>query len=368
MITGRNPSLLAVNPAALRAEFPVLERVAYLNTGTNGPVPRRAVEAALVMMRSQLEEGRSGHEFFEQIETSALLLRERVASWLGCDRTSLALEHSTTDGVNTVLSGLALGRGDEVLTSDQEHPGVLGPLAVARQRCGFDLRIVPFGEIPGEVGPRTKLVATCHVSWVTGEVLDAAAIDAPLLLDGAQGLGAIPVDVGSLGCDYYAASGQKWLCGPIGTGYLWVRPERLEEITVTRAGFTTVADPHDPLGSAWRPDMARFMPDVPVPHHLGWCLAALDVLEDFGAERLHTLAADLAESLAAQLRERGLEVAPRGRTTLVSWAADDPEAETKRLAGEGFVVRFLPGTPWVRASVGAWSSEDELAALARVAA
>ena len=59
-------------------------------------------------------------------------------------------------------------------------------------------------------------MATCHVSWVTGEMLDTAAIDAPLLLDGAQGLGAVPVDVRALGCDFYAASGQKWLCGPLG--------------------------------------------------------------------------------------------------------------------------------------------------------
>jgi selenocysteine lyase/cysteine desulfurase len=354
-----------VNAAVLRAEFPVLERLAYLNTGTNGPVPRRAVEAALVIMRSQLEEGRGDHRFFDQAMHSALTLRERVAAWLGCERDALTLTHSTTDGVNTVLSGLSLGRGDEVLTSDQEHPGVLVPLVVARERCGFDLRIVPFSEIAGEVGPRTKLVATCHVSWVTGELLEAASIDVPLLLDGAQGLGAIPVDLPSLGCDFYAASGQKWLCGPNGTGYLHVRQDRLEELTVTRGGYGSLADPYDPLASGWQADTTRFASEVPVPHHLAWCLAAMDVLEDFGVERLHSRAADLAESLAGRLRERGLEVAPRGRTTLVSWAADDPEAETQRLAGEGFVVRFLPGTRWVRASVGAWSSEDELDELAR---
>jgi L-cysteine/cystine lyase len=72
----------------------------------------------------------------------------------------------------------------------------------------------------------------------------------------------------------------------------------------------------------------------------------------------------LAATLAERLAGRGVEVAPRGRSTLVSWRAPDPEAEAKRLRGEGIVVRFLPGTPYVRASVGAWSSEEELERLA----
>ena len=357
-----------MNPAALRAEFPVFERVAYLNAGSNGPIPRRAIEAALVLLHSQLEDGRGDHRFFEQIVGSAIALRERISGWFGCEPGELVLTHSTTDGANTVLAGLDLGPGDEVLTSDEEHPGLLAPLAVARERCGFDLRIVPFAEVAGASGPRTKLVATCHVSWVTGEVLGAAAIDAPVLLDGAQGLGAVPVDVRALGCDFYAASGQKWLCGPQGSGYLYVRRERLEELTVTRAGYPSLADPGEALDAHWQPDTGRFLSDVPVPEHLPWSLAALDVLEDFGVERLHSRAADLADSLAAQLDERGLEVAPRGRSTLVSWAAEDPEAEMTRLADQGFVVRSLPSTPWVRASVGAWSDEGELESLAAAAA
>jgi selenocysteine lyase/cysteine desulfurase len=368
IIAIRNPSLPPVNPAALRAEFPVLERVAYLNTGTNGPVPRRGIEAALGMMRSQLEEGRGDPRFFEQILSLAVALRGRVANLLGCDPDELALTHSTTDGVNTVLAGLSLGPGDEVLTGDEEHPGLLAPLALARERCGFELRIVPFAEIADAAGPRTKLVATCHISWVTGEVLDTAAIDAPLLLDGAQGLGAVPVDVRALGCDFYAASGQKWLCGPLGTGYLYVRRDLLDQLAVTRVGFPSLADPRRALDAEWQAGSARFVSEVPVPHQLSWSLAALDVLEDFGIDRLHARATDLADSLAGRLRERGHEVAARGRSTLVSWAADDPEAETERLAEQGFVVRYLPGTPWVRASVGAWSSEEELESLAAAAA
>jgi L-cysteine/cystine lyase len=83
---------------------------------------------------------------------------------------------------------------------------------------------------------------------------------------------------------------------------------------------------------------------------------------------VHERAASLAESLAQQLAERGLEVAPRGRSTLVSWKAEDPQAEVERLAAGGFVVRSIPGAGLIRASVGAWSAEEELEELARLAA
>ena len=153
-----------------RAEFPVLERVAYLNTGTDGPVPRRAYEAAEKQLRHELEEGRTGRPHFERLMAMAADLRERLGQALGCDAADVGLTRSTTDGVSTVLSAIQLGRGDEVLTSDVEHPGVLAPLESARRRNGFDVRFVPFDELANEVGPRTKLVACSHVSWVDGRV------------------------------------------------------------------------------------------------------------------------------------------------------------------------------------------------------
>ena len=128
------------------------------------------------------------------------------------------------------MSGLRLREGDEILTSDQEHPGLLAPLGLARRRNGVSVRLVPFDRLAEHVGPgKTRLIACSHVSWVSGQVVDArslAATGVPVLLDGAQGLGAVPVDVSALGCQFYAASGQKWLCGPEGSGCLFVSSER----------------------------------------------------------------------------------------------------------------------------------------------
>jgi selenocysteine lyase/cysteine desulfurase len=346
--------------AELRAEFPVLERVAYLNAGTDGPVPRRSAEAAQARIRHELEAGRSGKAHFEAIIEAAGKVREAVAEPLGCSPDRVALTHSTTDGVNTVVSSLELGRGDEVLTSDEEHPGLLAPLAAGRARHGFDVRVVPFAELAGEVGPRTKLVACSHVSWVNGQVVDARALaesSAQVLLDGAQGLGAVPVRAEELGCDFYAASGQKWLCGPDGSGYLFVRGEPM---LPPWPGYGSLEDAQNPLDLMLHPTARRLDMGIVPGAMVAWALASLELLAEPGWDAVYERAATMAARLADMLAERGREVAPRGRSTLVSWRSDDQEAEVERLAAAGVVVRHLPGRGLVRASVGAWSSEEDL--------
>lgn len=369
MIMGREPSIRGV-PTALRSAFPVLERIAYLNTGSVGPVPLAAFDAAETELRSALERGRGGKAHFERLSELSGELRTRLAARLGARPGEVAITGATTDGVNAVLAGLDLRRGDEILTTDEEHPGLLAPLALARERHGVQVRTVPFAEIAGEVSSATRLVACSHVSWQTGGVIDAealAAAGAPVLLDGAQGLGAVPVDVRALGCDYYAASGQKWLCGPIGAGSLYVRAERITDLWPATPGYQTLGDTTDPLGFALAEGAARFDGGLPPAHHAAWALASLDVLDAAGEQVVLARAGELAAGLAASLADRGLTVAPRGSSTLVSWEAADCEAESARLLAAGYLVRHLPGTRYVRASVGAWTSEEELEGLVEAA-
>jgi L-cysteine/cystine lyase len=208
------------------------------------------------------------------------------------------------------------------------------------------------------------VVACSHVSWLTGSVVDApalAATPALVLLDGAQGLGAVPVDVEALGCDFYAASGQKWLCGPNGLGYLYARAELAAGMPSPWPGYTNLADATRALEFDLHPDARRLSVGFAPAHHVSWALAALDVLELAGFAEVQRRGVELAAGLAARL---GSRARPRGDSTLVSWEAADPEAEVERLRGEGFAVRDLPGRGTVRASVGAWSSESELARLA----
>ncbi len=351
------------DPVAFRSLFPVLETRRYLNAGTEGPVPRAAAEAVQQRVALEASDGRCGKTYFEGVMDLAKRARAGYAGVLGAAPESVALTGSTTDGVNTVISGLDLRAGDEVLTTDEEHPGLLAPLGRARRRHGINVRVVPFAEIAGEVTSSTRLVACSHVSWVGGKVVDTAALAAtgvPFLLDAAQGVGAVPVDVATLGCDFYAGSGQKWMCGPEGSGCLYVRPDRLEELLVPWPGYGSLADPHDPLAFEPAAGAARLDHGFPSGVRSTWALASMDVFAEAGWDWVHERAAGLAAILADRLRERGVEVVPRGRSTLVAWPSEDAEAEVARLAEHGFVVRSIPAFGLVRASVGAWSSEEEI--------
>lgn len=366
--------MLVGDPDSFRSEFPVLERLAYLNAGTEGPLPRRAAQAASERIEAELHGGRAGRAYAESIRELAGRLREAYARVLGCEPVEVALTGSTTDGVNTVLSGLRWSAGDQVLTSDEEHPGVLAPLGRLRRLEGVTVRVAPFERLADAVDGRTRLVACSHVSWVSGRVVDAAALAStgvPVLLDGAQGVGAVPVDVRALGCAFYAGSGQKWLCGPEGSGALFVAAERLEELSVPWPGYGSLADPSDPLESGPAQGAARLDHGFPPGVRSAWALASLAVLEEAGLDWVHERAASLAERLARQLEERGLRVAPRGRSTLVSWEparGADADEEVARLREAGLVVRSIPSRGLIRASVGAWTSPEELGRLAAAAA
>jgi L-cysteine/cystine lyase len=355
----------------LRAQFPVLERFAYLNAGTNGPVPRRAFEAAEASLREQLEKGRSSRLWFARQIERIDELRGRVAGLLGAEQTDVALTGSTTDGINAVLHAIDLKPGDEVLTSDEEHPGVLGPIATARDTRGATVRVVPFADLPDAVTPDTRLVVTSHVSWATGRIMDTGPLTASgalVVLDGAQGLGAIPVDVRALGCDFYAASGQKWLCGPGGIGYLYVNPELVPGLPAPWSGYHAMEWSEQALVPALQPDARRLATGYPAPHQVEWAHASLDVLDEAGIDEVHAEAVARAERFAGLLRDRGVAVADRDATTLVSFEVPDPEGFSQEAADRGIVIRFLPSRPWARASVGAWNTDEELDRLVELAA
>ncbi|HEV2813650.1 MAG TPA: aminotransferase class V-fold PLP-dependent enzyme [Solirubrobacteraceae bacterium] len=350
-----------MDASRLRAEFPVFERLAYLNAGTCGPLPAAARRAIDEVVDLAEVDGRRG-AYYDRFLALRDRQREAYAGLLGAAAEDVALTTSTSDGIARVVGGLDLRQGDEILTAEDEHPGLLGPLLGARMRSGIAIVTAPLAELPERVGPRTKLVACSHVGWVSGAVaprLDAG--DVPLLLDGAQGVGAVPVDVAGLGCAFYAGAGQKWLCGPVGTGMLYVSPawrERLKTVTLAYPSYEDASRGLDPAAlhaGARRHDAAAMAPELAAA-----ALAAIDVLAAFGWDRVHERGRTLARALAERLREAGRTVAPRGETTLVAWEDPDPEATAERLGAAGVAVRFLPGTKYLRASVGAWNDESDL--------
>ncbi|MEA2250709.1 MAG: L-cysteine/cystine lyase [Solirubrobacteraceae bacterium] len=350
-----------MDAAALRAEFPVLAGRAYLNAGTCGPLPEAGRRAGAAMLERATALGRT-HEYFDAMLDLRDRQRAAYAAALTADPADVALTTCTSEGVVRVLAGLDLGPGDEVLTAPDEHPGILGPLSTLRARRGVEVRTAPFADLADAIGARTKLVACSHVSWVTGAMHPAALAqaDVPVLLDGAQGVGAVDVDVAELGCAFYAGSGQKWLCGPVGSGMLWVAPAWRERVAPIGATYLNLDDPAAGLDSPPRADARRHDAPAISAEASAVAVAAHEAIAAHGWPEARARAVGLAATLADRLAASGRTVAPRGPTTLVSWEDPDPEATRDRLAARDVVVRNLPATPYVRASVGAWNDEGDL--------
>lgn len=351
-----------MTPDEARAEFPVLERLAYLNAGSVGPLARAAAAAVDAWGHRELHEGRASLAYFKAMLELRERARERLAALVGVRADQIALTSSTTDGCNIVAGGLDLRSRDEIVTTDVEHFGVLGPLHAS----GAHVRVARVKDRPAadaadailaEVTPRTRLIALSHVAWTTGQRLPLAELKRetglPMLVDGAQAVGAIPVDAAPF--DFYTVSGQKWLCGPVPTGALVVADP--DSLRVSTPNYLSQSS-YDPDGRFEpRDGAARFDSGWIASGYLDGLLAAIDAAPDWRYER----AADVAARCRALLAERVEVVTEPDQATLVSFRPNGDATEVAaRLLERGVVVRDLPGTGWVRVSCGYWTSDDDL--------
>jgi L-cysteine/cystine lyase len=350
--------------ADARARFPVLERHAYLNAGTFGPLSRGTADAVAELERWETENGRGGRAYFEQMLGLRERVRAQLAEEVGVAPERVALTESTTQGVHIVVTGLGLRPEDEVVTTDLEHFGLTGPLIASGARINVvRLRDRPaaegFDAIRGAVTPRTRLVALSHVSWLDGRLLPWRELreetGLPVLVDGAQSVGAIAVSAEA--ADFYTISAQKWLCGPASTGALVVRePEALPLRLVgypSQESYSIEEARFEPKAGA-----ARFDPAFTGAPSLAGLDAALTGLPPGRLER----ARELSERFRAALADAGYDVVTeQGQGTLVSWRWDGDGTEAAAALYErGVVVRDLPGTGLLRASVGWWNDESDL--------
>lgn len=338
-----------------RAQFPVLERLAYLNAGTNGPLARATVDAVVAEAQRDLRDGRSGTPYFERVLALRDDARRGFADVLRVDPAHVALVDSTSRGCAIVLAGLGLTRDDEVITTDQEHFGLIAPL----HATGAHVVLAEADEdaILAAVTPRTRLIATSHILWTTGRRLDVDRLKResglPLLVDGAQSAGAIEVDVGEI--DFYTVSAQKWLCAPDPAGALYVRHAELVRMT---APSYFSQESYELTGAfVPKPTAARFDAGWIGAPALAGTLAALASHPDWRYER----AAETARRCAELLGPHVEIVTPPGHSTLVSFRPPcDPTELVARLHDAGVIVRELPGRNLVRAACGWWTSDEDL--------
>jgi L-cysteine/cystine lyase len=341
-----------------RAQFPVLERVAYLNAGSSGPLPQAAIDATRAGLERDLAEGRSGLPYIEALIAQRERVRAGIAAVLGTEPELVALTDSTTRGCQIVVTGLRLSAEDEIVTTTDEHFGLSGQLHAS----GARVVMVDADEdaLLAAVTPRTRLIAVSHVLWTTGRRLDLARLrrpeGPPLLVDGAQSAGAIEVDLE--GADFFTVSAQKWLCGPDPSGALFVRdPERLA--VKLPSGFSVLS--HEDDGAFAPKDGARRFDSgwIGAPSLAG-LEAALAVHPEWRYDAATQNAARCRELLAPHVEVVTLP----GQSTLVSFRPPgDPGELVTSLHERRVMVREVPGRGLVRASCGWWTSEDDLCRL-----
>jgi isopenicillin-N epimerase len=253
---------------ALRTQFTIPSDQAFFNTATLGSSPRAVQEtviASIQHVNRDIAEWdyKAGHENFFTGYYPEMPSRDKVATVLNCTGHDVALTMNATFGMNFVANGLDLKPGDEVVVTDQAHPG---------GRMGYDLRAKRDGVVVKAITvptppqspdqliqlyldattPRTRVWAIPHISSSRAIRYPVAQLSALArerniwsVVDGAQSLGHLAVDVQSLGCDAFFASPHKWMLGPKGTGLLYVRPERQKELwaTLASSAWDDQADP-----------------------------------------------------------------------------------------------------------------------------
>jgi L-cysteine/cystine lyase len=238
---------MTIDWASLRAQFPVAERCIYLNTGWSGPSSRATVAAMQARAERESFDGPTSPPVRNEKALLVGRIRQRVASLIGADSDEIALIYTTTEAMNTVVRGIGLQPGDEILTCNMEHNAVMVPAYLARARDGVAVNIVRFrfdedaAQIPAlleaAMTPRTRFVLLSHVSWNRGTRLPmrevcamAHARGAIVAIDAAQSAGHIDFNVRDLDCDVLALPGHKWLLGPDGAAFMYVRRDLIERL------------------------------------------------------------------------------------------------------------------------------------------
>jgi selenocysteine lyase/cysteine desulfurase len=280
-----------------QSEYEGAETRGYLDSATYGLPPRRtlaALEAAAAGWRDRAS--------WLSWEEDGEACRELFAGLVGARPSDIAFVAAASVGAGTVAASLPAGPGDNVVVYEREFDSVLLPWRPLAAR-GVELRLLPLERLAEGIDERTALVAASLVQSPDGRMPDLAAIKATgvrLFLDATQAVGAVRVDLE--GVDYLAAHAYKWLLSPRGLAFLYVRPERLEEITPWLAGWKSRANPLDDFygGTELAADARRL--DVSIPwFSAAGARASLGLISELGVEAIADHDLGLARSFAARL-------------------------------------------------------------------
>lgn len=371
----------------IRKDFPVLEKVIYLDSGATTQTPKPAVVAMNDFFYNYAANyGRGAHQLSIRATNAFEDARETVADFLNAPPENMIMTKNTTDSINIIANGFGFRAGDEILTTVVEHHSNFVPWLRLKEKgvqvkvAGIDSEgFVNPGQIDDMISGKTKLIALGHISNVFGSIQEIEKIiqiahknGIPILIDGAQSAGHTEIDLKALGCDYFAAAGHKGLLGPQGTGVLYIKDPGTIQPTVLGGGTTSDADA---CSYALKPSPECFeagTPNLPGVIGLG---AAVEYLRKIGVKDVEAHDNHLARETAKRLKEiNGITVyGPENRAGLVSFNIEGltPHTVAMRLDKYDICVRSghhcaIPGQKAlgiegsVRASFGLYNTEEEV--------
>ncbi|MFQ4135789.1 aminotransferase class V-fold PLP-dependent enzyme [Nodosilinea sp. PGN35] len=306
-----------------RQQFLALEGKQYFNYGGQGPMSQAALDAIVQAHQRMQAMGPFSGATNQWVTAEAAQTRAAIAAELGTTPDTITLTEDVTVGCNIPLWGIAWNPGDHLLLSDCEHPGVIAAVQEICRRCGVTYSLCPLLEtvnggdpaavVADHLRPNTRLLVVSHIFWNTGQVLPLERIvkvcrDRPspvlVLVDAAQSVGALPLDLPALGVDFYAFTGHKWWCGPAGLGGLYVRPEAMAQIAPTFIGWRGITTDAAANPTGWQPSAQRY--EVATSNYplLAGLRAAIAHQAEWGtaAQRYQRLV-ELSQRLWSRLRE-----------------------------------------------------------------
>lgn len=240
-----------------RQQFTGLNNKVYFNFGGQGILPRKAM-ATIINTFGYIEQvGPFGLKINAWLQQKTLETKQAIATELGVTPQTITLTENVTVGCNIALWGIDWQADDEILLTDAEHPGVIATVQEIARRFGVKITTCPILDTLNQGDPvsviqnyitsNTRLVVLSHVLWNTGQVLPLKEIvkvchnysskPIQVLVDAAQSVGLLPLNLTDTGVDFYAFTGHKWLCGPSGVGGLYVSPSAFANLNPTFIGW-----------------------------------------------------------------------------------------------------------------------------------
>ncbi|MEK5115056.1 aminotransferase class V-fold PLP-dependent enzyme [Bacillus sp. FSL R5-0677] len=231
-------------------ELPSILTQSYFNTAGAGLIPKCVYNTIIEELHYEFERGRVNQGQRKRFQLQLEKVREELASIIHAKSSEIAITNNTTDGVNIILWGLKLKQGDEVLTTNSEHLGALAGLSTLSRQKGVNVRfykpknyMFDCSAFFSMITKRTRVIIISQVFWATGGIIPIQEICSyahergiVVLVDGAQAVGAMPVDVKALDVDFYVFPAHKWLHGPEGIGTLYIKESMLDIVHQVFAG------------------------------------------------------------------------------------------------------------------------------------